>query len=119
MNPWTPISFVMDHRYIDEHSVAARYIDNALTATERAAFESHPVDCQDCADRILLAGMFHAQPAGEVWNQASRQVVFRETLPFRARFAARLAPWQLIVIFAITALLLLAIPALLIPVFLR
>src|SRR5579863_5672020 len=74
----------MDHRYIDEHSVAARYIDNALTVTERAAFEAHLVDCQDCTDRILLAGMFHAQPDSEVWNQASRQVVSGETLPFRA-----------------------------------
>ena len=36
-----------------------------------------------------------------------------------ARFAARLAPWQLVVIFAITALLLLAILAVLILAFLR
>ena len=100
---------VMDHRYIDEHSVAARYIDNTLTAAERFAFEAHMIDCQECTDRILLAEIFHARqpdaPAKE--------------LPLRAKLAARLAPWQLIVLFAITALLLVAIPALLIPLFVR
>jgi hypothetical protein len=99
---------VMDHHYIDEHSIAARYIDNRLTRDELAAFEAHMVDCQECTDRILLAGIFHA-----------RQPVERaEELPLRARFAAQLAPWQLIVLFAITALLLLAVPTVVIPIFL-
>jgi hypothetical protein len=111
MDQWNPVSAaMMDHRYIDEHSVAARYIDNALKPEERTAFEAHLVDCQECTDRILLAGMFHAREASGAPH---------EDLPLRARFAARLSPWELVVIFAITALLLLAIPALLIPVFLR
>lgn len=33
----------MDHRYIDEHSIAARYIANELNAGERLAFEAHLV----------------------------------------------------------------------------
>ncbi len=86
----------MDHRYIDEHSMAARYIENALSPQERAVFEEHLVDCQECMDRLLLAGMFHAR---------------EEPLPLRARFAARFRPWQLILIFAIGAILLLAIPS--------
>ncbi|HLH37656.1 MAG TPA: zf-HC2 domain-containing protein [Bryobacteraceae bacterium] len=99
----------MDHRYIDEHSVASRYIENRLSGAERAAFEAHMVDCQECTDRILLAGIFHAR----LPDHSHRD------LPMRARLAARLAPWQILVLFAITALLLVAIPALLIPIFVR
>jgi hypothetical protein len=96
----------MDHGYIDEHSIAARYIDNTLPPWERGAFEAHMVDCQECTDRILLAGIFHA-----------RQM--EKPLPLRARLAAKLAPWQLVVLFAVTALLLLSIPAMVIPLYLR
>ena len=104
MNDW-----VMDHSHIDEHSVASRYIANELSAKERAAFEAHMVDCQECTDRILLAGIFHARQPKDS----------HPDLPLRAKLAVKLAPWQLVVLFAITALLLLAIPALLIPIFVR
>jgi hypothetical protein len=97
----------MDHRYIDEHSIAERYVDNALSLQDRTAFEAHLVDCQECTDRLLLAGMFHAREAG-----------FQPPpLPLRARIAAGLKPWQLLVIFAIAALLLVGIPTLLIPLY--
>ncbi len=92
----------MDHRYIDEHSVAARYIENALSPQDRATFEAHLVDCPECTDRLLLAGMFHAR-------QVNRPQP-KPALPFRARFVARLTPWQLVLIFAVSATLLLAIP---------
>jgi anti-sigma factor RsiW len=49
----------MDHRYIDERSVADRYLDHRLSSRERAEFEAHIVDCQECTDRLLLAEMFH------------------------------------------------------------
>lgn len=105
MNPWDGPPSTMDHRQIDEQSIAARYIDNTLTAEERAAFEAHMVDCQECTDRILLAGIFHArQPGKAEW-------------PLRARFVAKMAPWQLVLVFAITALLLVGIPALLLPLY--
>jgi len=51
----------MDHRHIDEQQVAERYVKHTLAAAERAAFEAHLVDCQECADRLLLAEMFHAR----------------------------------------------------------
>jgi hypothetical protein len=51
----------MDHRHIDEQQVAERYVKHTLGAAERAAFEAHLVDCQECADRLLLAEMFHAR----------------------------------------------------------
>ncbi|HEY4365255.1 MAG TPA: zf-HC2 domain-containing protein [Bryobacteraceae bacterium] len=49
----------MDHRYIEQHALADRYLDHALPPPERAAFEAHLVDCQECTDRVLLAEMFH------------------------------------------------------------
>ncbi len=52
---------VMDHAYIDEHHIAERYLDHALPADELREFEEHIVDCQECADRLLLAEMFHAR----------------------------------------------------------
>jgi anti-sigma factor RsiW len=51
----------VEHVYIDEHSVAERYISRRLTPQEREEFEQHLVDCQECADRIVLANMFRAQ----------------------------------------------------------
>jgi len=85
--------------------VAQRYVGNALEPEERAAFETHLVDCQECTDRVLLAEMFHARET--------------DTLPLRAKLAARLKPWQMMAIFFATALLLTAIPALLVPLLLR
>jgi hypothetical protein len=91
---------LMDHRYIEEHSVAERYLDNELGPRDRAAFEAHLVDCQECTDRLLLAGMFHAR----------QHKPAPEPLPRRSRFVAQFTPLQIVMIFAVTALLLLAIP---------
>lgn len=85
----------MDHQYVDRFLVAERYLNNALTRQERAAFEAHLVDCQECTDRVLLAGMFHAREDG-IARPAARLVL-------------RLKPWQIAALL-ITALLLLAIP---------
>jgi hypothetical protein len=51
----------MDHAYIDANSVAERYLDHALSPEDLREFEEHIVDCQECADRLLLAEMFHAR----------------------------------------------------------
>ena len=100
-----PMLTAMDHRYIDEHSMAERYVNKTLRPQERADFEAHLVDCQECTDRVLLAEMFYTlQP---------------ESLPLRARIAARIKPWQILAILAITMLLLVAVPAIVIPVYLR
>ena len=56
-----PLSQAMNHSYIDANSVAERYLDHALSRDELEAFEAHIVDCQECADRLLLAEMFHAR----------------------------------------------------------
>jgi hypothetical protein len=51
----------VDHSYIDANSVAERYLSQALSPVELREFEEHIVDCQECADRLLLAEMFHAR----------------------------------------------------------
>lgn len=94
----------MDHRYIDEFSVAQRYVDNALPPEERVAFEAHLVDCQECTDRLLLAGMFHARQTNGT--------------AYRPGLFVRLKPRQLVLILLI-AVLLLAIPALVILMVVR
>ncbi len=91
----------MDHRYIDEHFVAERYIGNTLPKKDCAEFEAHIVDCQECMDRLLLAGMFHARNGHPNAPQP---------LPLRARFVAQFKPWQLMIMLAAAAVSLLAIP---------
>ena len=51
----------MDHSYIDANSVAERYLNHSLPPEELREFEEHIVDCQECADRLLLAEMFYAR----------------------------------------------------------
>jgi hypothetical protein len=51
----------MDHAYIDANSIAERYLKHALSPEDLRDFEEHIVDCQECADRLLLAEMFHAR----------------------------------------------------------
>jgi anti-sigma factor RsiW len=89
----------MDHRYIDQYAVAERYLDHSLSPGERAAFEAHLVDCQECTDRVLLAEMFHArQPSGLPARPASQ-----------SSLVLRLKPRQLALL-VIIALLALTIP---------
>jgi hypothetical protein len=107
---------VLDHHYIDDHSIAERYLRHALPPHERCDFEEHLVDCQECADRLLLAEMFlsrngAAGGSAALENPAPLYQLPVEPLPLRARIAARLTPWQLFILFVITALILLSMPA--------
>jgi anti-sigma factor RsiW len=45
-------SVLMDHHYIEEHNVPDRYLLGKLPAEERARFEEHFIDCQECLDRL-------------------------------------------------------------------
>ena len=114
---------MLDHTYIDDNSMAERYLRHALTSHERRDFEEHLVDCEECADRLLLAEMFLVRngdvrgtyPAPIIVEKPSEAPLFQqfapERLPLRVRIAARLSPWQLLFLFVLTALILLSIPA--------
>ena len=99
----------MDHRYIDELSVAERYVDNALRPEERVAFEAHMVDCQECTDRVLLAEMFHSRSVNGIPKTEIPP-------PPKTGLVVRMKPVQVIFIVILSALLLIAIPTILIPV---
>jgi anti-sigma factor RsiW len=103
----------MDHRYIDEHSVAGRYLDHKLTAAQRAEFEAHLVDCQECADRVLLAEMFHSRNGNKAADPPRHEKAPEppEAPPLRVRFVSLLTPWQLFLILASAAALLVLVTA--------
>lgn len=102
----------MDHRYIDENSIAERYLKHSLLPRERTEFEAHLIDCQECADRVLLAEMFQVRNgAGRARPLLAEPVADPyEGLPLRARVIARYPPWALVLIFAVAGLLLLLVP---------
>ncbi len=113
---------MLDHHYIDDNSITERYLRQGLPLDERRLFEEHLVDCQECADRLMLAEMFllrngHVSESPVVVQEPAVEKPAAEaqppepTLPLRARFALRLTPWQLFVLFVITALLLVSVPA--------
>ncbi len=104
----------MNHQYIDQHDIAGQYLRKELAEADRDAFQKHLVDCDECADRVLLAEMFQAkQGASTTAPKVMPMPGFTMTqpkLPLRARIVAYLSPWQL-------ALLLLGAVALLLAVF--
>ena len=49
---------VMDHQYIEGHDIPDRYLQGTLSATERARFEEHFIDCPQCLDRLEMTEDF-------------------------------------------------------------
>jgi anti-sigma factor RsiW len=118
----------MDHGYIDANAIADRYVRRTLPAGERAGFESHLVDCQECSDRVLLAEMFllrnpgptpvrvavpvrDATP-GDTSPPAPQPAPTRLCPPVSglARFIAQWKPWQVALLLAVAGVLLLFVP---------
>ncbi len=100
----------MNHQYIDQHDIAGQYLRKELAGPDRDAFQAHLVDCAECADRVLLAEMFHGKQAA-----ASNVIpmpgftMTQPKLPLRARIVAYLKPWQLALLFLMGVGLLLAV----------
>ena len=101
----------MDHEFIDKFAIADRYVKRTLPAAERAEFEAHLVDCQECPDRVLLAEMLRnggvtpipvgtpqIEPLPESGRRLKRQNVSSASL------------WKMALLFAVAAALLLAVP---------
>jgi Putative zinc-finger len=129
----------MTHRYIDESSVAERYLEHSLAPDEQMEFEAHLPGCEECVDRLLLAQIFldkkkmQSSPANAGfengtgrsiekmenwgWMAGGLQSIFGERtapappdLPWPARFAAQFKPWEFVLILAVGAALLLLTP---------
>jgi len=105
---------------VDQDDLVERYLSHTLSVRDRADFEAHLVDCQECRDRLLLAEMFHVRVAknGSTHEEpaAKKSVATKlpETpspeIPLRARFVANLSPIQILLILLTAAILLLALP---------
>ncbi len=96
----------MDHAYIDRNSVAERYLEQALPPEDLRAFEEHIVDCQECADRLLLAEMFHARNGHKPKpdpNVAARVVLYKPRRVLMILIAAALAIPLLYAVWALIA----------------
>ena len=96
----------MDHSYIEEHNIIARYEMGKLSSTDRARFEEHFVDCADCQEQLAAA---------EDFRQGLRTVVAEDAAAARLQpkssWFAWLAPggWRLALIGA-TALMIALLP---------
>ncbi|MBX9599750.1 MAG: zf-HC2 domain-containing protein [Bryobacteraceae bacterium] len=116
--------FALDHQYIEANSIAERYLRRELSMEQRAAFEQHFVDCEECRDRLALAEMFLAsEPAPPepephpITSPAPVPVsVSRHDgphLPPVAVWLGQLQLWQLLTGIGAAAMLVLSIPSLL------
>ena len=103
----------MNHQYIDQHDIAGQYLRKELAGPDRDAFQAHLVDCPECADRVLLAEMFHANGQATTSDPAPvRMPYFTMTepkLPLRARIIAHLSPWQIAMLWILAVLILVAV----------
>lgn len=105
--------FALNHEYIEANSITERYLRRELSAEQRAAFEQHFVDCEECRDRLALAEMFLAsEPEPEPEPASPAIVVYRDPPPL-AVWLGELQLWQVLAGIGAAALLLLSIPALL------
>jgi hypothetical protein len=75
----------MEHDYAVEQDVASRYLGGGLAPDERAAFEEHFVDCQECLDAL--------ESADEL-QRGLRSVAAREALNEGRRPVQRLRSWR-------------------------
>lgn len=109
----------MNHEYIDLHDIAGQYLRKELSPADHAAFQAHLVDCPECADRVLLAGMFLSDRPEPLAPEPLRQppppnfVLAEPRLPLRARVVAYLTPWQLAMLLLGAVLVLLSVVGLL------
>ena len=97
----------MDHRFIEEHDIVARYGTGKLSPAECIRFEEHFVDCPECQQQIV---------ATEDFLQGLRTVVAEDAAPARPTLpSAWLSPgrrWQPVLVGAAACALVLALPVL-------
>jgi hypothetical protein len=101
----------VDHRFIEEHDIVARYGTGKLSPAECVRFEEHLVDCPECQQQIV---------ATEDFLRGLRTVVAEDAAPARSTLpSAWLSPvrrWQPVLVGAAACALVLALPVL---IFLR
>jgi anti-sigma factor RsiW len=103
----------MNHQYIDQHDIAGQYLRKELAGPDRDAFQAHLVDCPECADRVLLAEMFHAKGQATTSDPVLMPMpgftMTQPKLPLRARIIAYLSPWQIAALLILVVLVIIAV----------
>jgi hypothetical protein len=66
----------MDHQYIEGHNIPDRYLQGTLSATERARFEEHFVDCPECLDRLEMTEDFRGALRTVAAERAATSLVY-------------------------------------------
>lgn len=100
----------MDHEFIDQFAVADRYVKRTLPAAERKTFEAHLVDCQECADRVLLAEMLRNGGVKPIRVEPPPRAPEPKPVAVKEPTVTSAKLWKLALIFAAAAAALLAVP---------
>ena len=87
---------LMDRKYIDENHIAARYLADQLSDSEREAFESYYVEHPEVMQELEVAarfkvGLMKMREAGELGQLMKRPAPFPRTLQFAAAAAVIVA----------------------------
>jgi len=96
----------VDHRFIEEHDIVARYGTGKLSPAECVRFEEHFVDCPDCQEQIV---------ATEDFRQGLKTVIAEDAVPANPSLPSPwLGPsrrWSLGLLGAAACAIVLALPA--------
>jgi len=98
----------MDHRYIEEHNIVDRYLMGKLPAEDRARFEEHFIDCEDCLDRLELTEDFRHALQTVAAEEAARPSPYLQAIFLG--WLARLSRWQQAVVIVSALILLVILP---------
>jgi hypothetical protein len=87
---------LMDRKYIDDRHIAARYLADQLSDSEREAFESYYVEHPEMMQELEVAarfkvGLMKMHEAGELGQLLKRPARFPRTLQFAAAAAVIVA----------------------------
>jgi hypothetical protein len=99
----------MDHQYVEEYNLADRYLMGKLLPAERAHFEEHFLDCQECLDRLEATENFRRGLQTLAVEEATHARTYAQ-VGFLARLA-RLGRAGRAALLASAILLLVAAPA--------
>jgi Putative zinc-finger len=96
----------MDHSYIEEQNIIARYEMGKLSPADRERFEEHFVDCPECQEQLAAA---------EGFRQGLKTVLAQDAIrsPLAIRFSRfdSLASWRVALLGVAACIVLAAIPA--------
>ena len=71
----------MNHEYVDEHEIAARYVSRTLSADQEREFEAHLVDCPRCVDDVQFGEALRNGLRRGALDTANRETQYSSSAP--------------------------------------